>query len=72
MTALGHSQDAVARHKHDVWAVGVMGLIWLSPTGTVPFGPFRAQEKTSDETKQALRQKHMDWVRQFQHNLYQS
>ena len=30
-------------HKDDVHAVGVMGLLWLSGKGNMPFGPTKAQ-----------------------------
>ena len=30
-------------HKGDVYAIGVMGLLWLSGKGNMPFGPTKAQ-----------------------------
>ncbi|KAL3151514.1 hypothetical protein ABBQ38_012513 [Trebouxia sp. C0009 RCD-2024] len=49
VTAMGHSQQPsgpLDLHKGDVWAVGVMGLLWLSKGLEMPFGPTRHQAET--------------------------
>ena len=49
VTALGHRQQPsrpLDLHKDDVWAVGVMGLLWLSKGQDMPFGPTKGQAQT--------------------------
>ena len=40
-------------HKSDVYAIGVMGLLWLSGKGHMPFGPTRAQATRMQTAKGA-------------------
>ena len=76
VTALGHTQQPSApldMHKDDVWAVGVMGLLWLSKGQDLPFGPTRQQAKRlttpqglADAKKWVLAQ-HGAWVSSCSH-----
>ena len=71
VTALGHTQQPSAplyMHQDDVWAVAVMGLLWLSKGQDMPFGPTRQQAKRltnpqglADAKKWVLAQ-HDAWV----------
>ena len=71
VTALGHSQQPSSPldlHKDDLWAVGVMGLLWLSKRQTMPFGPTRQQAKRLAtphglaEAKKSVLTQHDAWV----------
>ena len=73
VTALGHGQQPSSPldldlHKDDVWAVGVMGLLWLSKKQNMPFGPTRQQAKRLAspqglaEAKKSLLAQHDAWV----------
>ena len=71
VTALGHSQQPSSPldlHKDDVWAVGVMGLLWLSKRQNMPFGPTRQQAKRLAspqglaEAKKSVLAQHDAWV----------
>ena len=71
VTALEHSQQPLApldMHKDDVWAVGVMGLLWLSKGQDMPFGPTRHQaamlgnRQLLAEARARVKARHLDWV----------
>ena len=54
-------------HKDDVWAVGVMGLLWLSRSSDMPFGPSRMQAgwrcpELQSTVRKAVMAKHAAWV----------
>ncbi|KAL3159335.1 serine threonine protein kinase [Trebouxia sp. C0010 RCD-2024] len=72
VTALGHSHQPSAPldlHKDDVWAVGVMGLLWLSKGQDMPFGPTRHQaERLASpqgmaETREGVMAQHSSWAK---------
>ncbi|KAL3155171.1 Cyclin-dependent kinase 6 [Trebouxia sp. C0010 RCD-2024] len=71
VTALGHGQQPsvpLDLHKDDVWAVGVMGLLWLSKGQDMPFGPTRHQaERLASpeglaETREGVMAQHSSWA----------
>ncbi|KAL3151550.1 hypothetical protein ABBQ38_012545 [Trebouxia sp. C0009 RCD-2024] len=71
VTALGHSQQPsgpLDLHKDDVWAVGVMGLLWLSKGQDMAFGPTRHQAKTLAspqglaEARERVTAQHRSWA----------
>ena len=71
-TAPGHPNRPscpLGRHKDDVHAVGVMGLLFLSPEGKMPFGPSKGQweqvlrDPTAfQEVKKSVVSSHKAWV----------
>ena len=77
VTALGHSQQPsgpLHLHKDDVWAVGVMGLLWLSKGQDMPFGPTRHQARRLAspeglaEARKGLMAHHHAWVSPSSHS----
>ena len=81
VTALRHSQQPsgpLDMHKDDVWAVGVMGLLWLSKGQDMPFGPTRHQAKMLAnpqflaEAKERVRGRHLAWVSPSTHFSHSS
>lgn len=71
-TAPGHPKRPscpLGRHKDDVHAVGVMGLLFLSPESRMPFGPSKGQwdrvqrDPTAlQEVKKSVISNHKAWV----------
>ncbi len=71
-TAPGHPQcpsDPLGRHKNDVYAVGVMGLFFLSTKAEMPFGPTEEQMErvqrdptALQEVKEKVMSNHKAWV----------
>ena len=55
-------------HKDDVWAVGVMGLLWVSKGQDLPFGPTRQQATKLDDkvalgkAQSRVAARHAAWV----------
>ena len=64
--------------KDDIWAVGVMGLLWLSKGQDMPFGPTRDQASrlTSPhslaEAKEGVKARHLAWVSPSPHLSHKS
>lgn len=71
-TAPGHPlrpSCPLGRHKDDVHAVGVMGLLFLTPQGHMPFGPSKGQWDQAQRDPSALQRvresvisNHKAWV----------